>query len=274
MKNNEMNTADFIEALAWRDCFAAAPAELGCAALDVPGTNATLLRAKQVPVPMMNRVIGLDGDAVLPVGTMEWIAQAYRDIGVDNFWTTAWVQPGHSMLEQQLARRAWRPEAHENWLRFSRELDSDPPAAGKDAGLHVRLAQREDVQLAGDIICRGFGLPELLGPWLGALAGRPNWQVYFACDANDVPVATGSVFIHGKQAWMGIGATLPDARRQGAQQILLAARLAAARRAGATTVAIEAEAAQEGKLSHSLNNIRRAGFSEIGLRLNYVCHSA
>lgn len=267
----EAKLADAIEARAWSDCFAAAPADLGCAVMTVPGTQATLLRTGAVPIPMMNRIIGLPDDAALTAETLDWVRQTYRHAAVDGNWLHAWDLPGASPLNNSLESSGLRAAPGARWVKFLFDLQGSPPVAPRDSTLRARLARDDEAALAGAIICGVFGLPPVMQPWMGALVGRPNWQMYFACDAADRPVAAGAVFIDGTRAWLGMGTTLPEARRRGAQQLLIAARLAAAKAAGCVVAAIETGVALDGEVHHSLNNIRRAGFRETGVRANYLC---
>jgi GNAT superfamily N-acetyltransferase len=252
--------AESIETGARRDFFAAAPPQLGCAALDVPGTTATLLRVQAMPSPMMNRVVGLPDGAHTGAATLDWIRQAYGEAGVEQFWLTDWepVQP------------APQPA----WVLLLRDLSDAVPAASPDATLRVRLARDDERELGADILCRSFGMPAIVIPWMAALVGRPGWRIYFACDADDAPVATGALYIDGERAWLGMTATLPQARRQGAQHLLLAARLADAKAAGCVVAGIETEAPGEGEVKPALNNILRAGFRQVGLRQNHLFHSS
>jgi GNAT superfamily N-acetyltransferase len=249
--------ADSIEAHAWRDCFAAAPAALGCTVQQVPDTDAQLLICRTLPAPMFNRVIGVSHDASLP-----WIKQTYRSAGVDAFWLHGWVAAG-----------AEPPADHPAWLKFLYELDQPSPAMRQDSPLSVRLARPDEVALAGDVMHRGFGLPEAITRWLGSMAGRDGWRIYFACAAHGSPVAVGAMFIENGTAWLGMGCTVPEARAQGAQTLLLAARLAEARRAGCTVAAVEAGMPRNGENNPSMNNILRAGFQLQGVRVNYATES-
>jgi GNAT superfamily N-acetyltransferase len=247
--------ADEIEAHAWRDCFAAAPATLGCAAQQVPGTDAQLLICRSLPALMFNRVIGINHDASLAPATMDWIRRSYRDAGVDSFWMHAWA--------------AGEPPAGQPaWIKFLYDFEQPLQATRQDSLLHVRLAQPGEAALVAGIMHRGFGLPEPITQWLGSMAGRAGWQIYFACTPDGLPVAAGALFIENGAAWLGMGCTVPDARAQGAQTLLLSARLAEARRAGCTVAAVEAGMPRDGENNPSLNNILRAGFLPVGPRVN------
>lgn len=266
----DLKIADAVEAAAWSDCLAAAPVALECSVLKVPGAEATLLRTAAVAVPMMNRIIGWPADTAPTDEALAWVRQAYLDADIDGCWIHAWDLPGGSPLSDGLAARGARADAGARWLKFLFDLEKSPPGARTDATLSVRPARADEAQLAGEIICRVFGLPPIMEPWLGSLVNRRNWRMFFACDADGNPVATGAMFIDGDRAWLGMGTTLPEARQRGAQQMLLAARLAAAKAAGCVVAAIETGVALDGAVNHSLNNIRRAGFDEVGLRINYL----
>jgi ribosomal protein S18 acetylase RimI-like enzyme len=263
--------SDLIEVRARRDLFAAAPADFGCTVMEVPGTGATLMRVPAMPTPAMNRVVGLPGGQALTEQTLAWMKEAYAEGGVDEFWLHAWALPVDAALQASYTARGWQPDTQQAWIKFLFDLDGPLPTLAPHPVLRVRQAGAGEAAVSGAIVCRSFGMAPAMVPWMGAVAGRPGWQVYFACNSNGVPVATAALFIDGLRAWLGMGATLPEARRMGAQQMLLAARMAAAKAAGCLVAGIETEAPAAGGMQHSVNNVRRAGFREIGRRFNYRC---
>lgn len=267
----DLALSDLIEVNARLALFAAAPADFAGLAVQVPGTGATLMRVPAMPTPAMNRVVGLAGGSALTDQTLAWIRQTFADGGISEFWLHAWDLPADAALQAGYAARGWQPDVQAAWVKLLCDLNSPLPALRPHPALQVRRAQADETLLSGAIVCRSFGMAPALAPWMGAVVGRPGWQVYFACDANDTPVATAALYLDGPRAWLGMGATLPEARQQGCQQMLLAVRLAAARAAGCTVAGIETEAPPAGETRHSLNNIRRAGFREVGRRFNYRC---
>jgi hypothetical protein len=62
--------------------------------------------------------------------------------------------------------------------------------------------------------------------------GRTGWFPFAVRDAGDAIVATATMRVHGVVATLFAGRTLPQARRQGAQSALIAARARAAHSAG------------------------------------------
>jgi len=261
-----------VEVTARRHFYAAAPEHFGCQLTDLAGTPATLLSAKALPSPTMNRVIGLPGDMALPDDTLARIRQFFRARDITQFWLHAWNIPEHAALHASLLAHGC--EARGSWAELAYPLDGAAlPAPATGAALPaVRLARQDEYSVAGEILSLSFGMPVLV-EWMAGLAGRPAWQVYFVEDERGKPVATGTLLIDGANAWFGMGATLPEARQRGAQQALLAARLAAARAAGCSMVSVEAEAADAGEHRPSLKNLLRAGFLLAGTRRNYLCNS-
>lgn len=268
--STDLALSDQIELAARRDLFAAAPPDFGCAVMQVPGTGATLMRVPALPTPSMNRVVGLPGATALTDATLEWIRLAYRNAGVPDFWLHAWDLPIDAALHAGYTARGWRPDAQAAWAKCLCDLDGPLPALDLNPALQVRAARAGEGALSGAIVCASFGMAPAMAPWMGAVVGRPNWQVFFAM-ADGVPVASAALFIDGPRAWLGMGATLPAARNRGSQLLLLAARMAAAKAAGCSVAGIESEAPPAGATRQSLNNIRRAGFREIGQRLNFRC---
>ena len=152
------------------------------------------------------------------------------------------------------------------WMKFARACDTSFKAA---TDLELRLVGREHGADFGRVIAEGFGLPDAIARWVGALPGRPHWACVMAF-ADKTPAAAGAVYVSGDYAWLGFGATLPAYRRHGAQNALLARRLAEAASRGARTAVTETGERLPDKPSGSYRNILRAGFHERYLRQNYL----
>lgn len=108
---------------------------------------------------------------------------------------------------------------------------------------------------------RGFGGSPVLADVFSALPGRPGWSTYVAYDGEE-PVACGALFVEGSLGWVGIGATRPEWRGQGAQSALIGRRLSDGHQAGVAVFAAEAGAPAAGdeRQAVSFNNLTRAGF--------------
>lgn len=156
------------------------------------------------------------------------------------------------------------------WMKFSRPCDASLAAP---TDLEVRVVGAERGGAFGQVVAAGFGLPATIAPWVGALPGRANWVCVMAF-AESTPVAAGAVYVRGEYAWLGFGATLPSHRRHGAQNALLARRIAEAAARGARTAVTETGERMPDKPSNSYRNILRAGFEERYLRQNWMSPAA
>ncbi|MFL6711854.1 MAG: GNAT family N-acetyltransferase [Sulfurifustis sp.] len=101
------------------------------------------------------------------------------------------------------------------------------------------------------------------------VAGPGRWLCIGAFLGTE-PVGAAAAYIAAGYAWLGFAATLPDHRRRGAQQAMLALRLREAAVRGAHTAVVETGERLPDKPSNSYRNILRAGFEEIYLRKNYL----
>ena len=87
--------------------------------------------------------------------------------------------------------------------------------------------------------------------------------------AGDEPAGCGALYVEPPLAWLGMAATRPTHRRQGAQSAVLLARVEAARALGADALFTETGAAAGDGPGPSYRNIQRAGFRESYLRPNW-----
>lgn len=156
------------------------------------------------------------------------------------------------------------------WMKFSRACGEKLEAP---TDLAVRVIGREHGADFGHVVAEGFGLPASIAAWVGALPGRAHWVCVMAFDGS-APTAAGAAYVQGEYAWLGFGATLPASRRRGAQNALLARRLAEAASRGARTAVTETGERLPDKPSNSYRNILRAGFHERYLRQNYLSPQA
>ncbi len=244
------------EVEAFRSMFAAAPADLavrhGIAATAI-GDGLAFRVASLAGVGELNHALGLaSGDDVDPVlsfyGGSPHIASALPGVDLDAALRSRGYTPGYA------------------WMKFSRSTD-DPPEAATD----LRV-EEVDEERAGDFARAfrgGYGLPELLQPWLEALPGREGWHCFAAYDRGE-PAAAGALHVHEGVGWLGMGATVPAHRGRGAQSGILAARIRRAAELGCETVVTETGERVDGRPSGSYRNILRAGFREEYLRPNYA----
>lgn len=167
-------------------------------------------------------------------------------------------------LEEALVARGFQPAYA--WMKFRHAGSAPAPPA---CALPVRELGAGDGAAFAAVVARTYGLDGAALDWLAALPGRSRWTCLAVCD-NGRPVATGVVYVDGDHAWLGFAATLPEARRRGAQGALLALRIEAARGRGAHVIVTETGENVAGKPSDSYRNIQRAGFVEAGLRAHWL----
>jgi GNAT superfamily N-acetyltransferase len=256
--------ADAIEAAANRDMFAAAPAELAVHTQEIAG--ATLLIAPKIPVAQFNRVIGFGDVQPATERALDAVCAAYRAAGVPKFWLHATPTAQPPQLADWLRARAFAPADRRNWAKFLR--GASPPSM-RQTHLTVRAATSADNEDFARIACVGFGMPDILRPWLSALATRAGWRCFLAFDGSH-PIAVGAMYFRQHMAWLGIGATLPEFRGRGAQSALLAQRIRAAIAAGCTAIATETGDPVNDEPNPSFHNILRAGFVKVCSRLNHT----
>ena len=141
--------------------------------------------------------------------------------------------------------------------------------------LHVHARSLEDIPESTGVKVRASPPEEFavlsaraFGPGNGAImartAARPRTQ-FFAAELEGRPVAAAALSVFGDVAWLFSAATLPGNRGRGAQTALLAARLHAAKDAGASHAAVVTTPG-----SASERNVQRAGFVLVGARLSLV----
>ena len=256
--------ADDIEAAASRDLYQAAPPAAGARFTSIGG--ATALIAPTLPVTYFNRVIGLGSGAPATAADIDDIIAEYAASNVRNYWIHVGPSAQPPTLATQLTQRGFATGTRRSWAKFLRGVE---PSSARDTELTLREATAADANAVATVVCTAYGLPPELTPWFAALVGRPRWRVWLA-ERDDYVVATGSLFVDGDTAWLGVAATLAQHRGLGAQSALLAARIHAAAEMGCRVIATETGEPTGNEPSPSLANIRRAGFAQMSSRLNYA----
>jgi hypothetical protein len=110
------------------------------------------------------------------------------------------------------------------------------------------------------VVAAALGVPEGLGAGIRSTIGLPGWRYYLVLD-DDRPIAGAALYVRGRVAWCGLGATIETDRRRGAQSALLAHRLRDAAADGCEWVSADTLAETAELPSQSYRNMRRAGFA-------------
>ena len=255
---------ELIERDAWADMYAAAPAavrsELGIQHRSVD--SGILLACRGIDHIQFNRLAAFGlSHPPNPEGFDTAIGE-FAQVGLKN-WIVH-VPPEAAMLRDLCIARGLQPHSR-SWAKFHR----GPSPVIAQTQLSIREARRDEADQFGNVAAQAFGLPAIVGRWLAALVGRPQWHCFLAFDGQ-VSAAAGALFTDGASAWLGIGGTLPAQRRSGAQSALLAARIQKAAELGCTRLTTETGVPHPGEKGPSYDNIRRAGFETAYVRANYT----
>jgi GNAT superfamily N-acetyltransferase len=234
----------------------------GIAVDRVGGALCTFFRDATPPL-VFNRIVGLGIERVTTEADIDAVIQHARSrCKAYQVAVSPEAQPPELplWLEARGFRRGYA------WAKFRRSVDAPPNA---ETDLVIELIDTTKRDAFAETVVRGFGFAEALKDWVSALPGRSEWACFVAWDGV-LPVGAAALHVRGATGWLGFAATLPDARRRGAQNALLAARIREAALRGARTLVIETGEKLPDKPSNSYRNILRAGFEIVYIRQNYV----
>jgi len=262
----EAALADAIEASAFADLYAAAPAalaqRLGLRVVREGGV--TSLLAPGLPVSMFNRVIGF-GDAPGDDATrLRSLVARYRDAGLASAWMHLNPVTAAAGAEALLAAAGLAPAARRAWAKMLR----GPEPLAADTELQVRPATDDDAATVAACIASAFAMPPFMAEWLAALHGRRGWTLYAIADGGQ-PVGGACLYVEAGTGWLGMGSVLDSHRRRGGQLASMARRIADAAAAGCTAIVTETGEPVAGEPNPSLANMARAGFRQVASRLNF-----
>lgn len=255
---------EMAELEAFRDMYAAVPPDaagtLGVGTLEIGG--ALCMAVTALPgARTFNRVAGLGMGGDVENSHVDAIVAFYASLRT-SYVVSLSPSARAAGVEQRLRARGYEPDYP--WMKFARPVSELPEAKTE---LRVERVGPDRGADFGRVVAAGFGLPDAVGNWCAALAGRPGWHCFVAYEGDD-PAGSGALFVEGTTGWLGMGATMPDHRRKGAQGAILAARIAAAAEAGCDVVSTETGAVEDGRPSNSYRNILRSGFEETYERPN------
>lgn len=219
-----------------------------------------------VDVAAVSRVLGAGFGSPLTAARFAEIREWFAECRVRR-WMIEW-SPGAApddatrMLAQH-GRATRRPA-----VKLHRALDLQPDVQQRAHSFTIREIDASDAAAFEAIIAEPLGLALIPGLARSTL-GHAGWHHYLAFD-DEEPVAGGAVFVHDGGAWLGLGATAPDARRRGAQTALLRRRIRDAHRLGARWATMETAPHTDESRNPSLENALRAGFEILYDRPRFV----
>ena len=266
--------AERSEAEALYDFETGAPAHvraaLGVEALRVGGGVA--LSVREDTTQFWSKGLGFGADEPITAELMGRICDFYRAQRPP----VAVLQPAPSVLPADWDEICAKENitAGSAWVKLVGDIDTalarveqHPPLAPE---LRVGPVTPGDASEWASVMLRVFEMPERhLAEMVAASAGRPGWHPYAVWQGEEI-VATATMHVHGDAAQFFGGATMPSARRKGAQTALLAARAKAAQAAGCRWLVAETGAEQPGEHNSSLHNMLRTGFDVLYERRNWI----
>jgi GNAT superfamily N-acetyltransferase len=261
-----------IEAYAGFVCDAPAPVResLGIASLRVGPARALAIR--EDPSRYFNRAGGLGTGGPVTAGVLSRVCDFYREQGVSQ---------GAFMIAPGLLPPDWAATARELRLAeggrsvklgcaIETALAAADGVAALDVGLRVGLVEPCQAREWATVMMTVFGFTaQGMIDMAASCVGKPNWRQYAVWDGERM-IAAGSLFINGDCAGLFGGATLPAARRRGAQSALLTARARAAAQAGCRWLVADTGAERPGEHNTSLHRMRNAGLEPLYERVTWL----
>jgi hypothetical protein len=156
-------------------------------------------------------------------------------------------------VPQALVARHYRPIELSSVLYQPIDTDTRVPA---NPALTVRQAEPHEAELYGTIASRGWSEHPEAMPYIKDFAKLSLvCATCFIAERDGRPIATAALFMHGGVALLAGASTVPEGRRQGAQNALLDTRLRTAASNGCDLAMMVAAPA-----SASQRNAERQGF--------------
>jgi GNAT superfamily N-acetyltransferase len=206
----------------------------------------------------MNRVYLCGGESGLTSDGIARLIDLFRAEGVERFFV--WLSPGPDMdsvrvwLEARGLSRIRRTGYPTLWRRSRSPVAFRTDLTVREVGVDEIAASRQ--QLGATL-------------WPGYLrsAGKQDFFHYMAFDGAR-PVAIAALCIFEEIGYLMAAATAESDRKRGAQQALIARRIARAEQSGCSVQVSETLY----MLEHSLRNLQRAGFEEAYEKEVYEWH--
>ena len=257
---------EFQEALSWAAYFQNMPDDLS-EKLGIgirTDKNAVATSTAEIDILDFNRVIGLGLYQAVSDADLTEMIRFYRENGSKRFFVQVSPAARPENLAGQLLRQGF--EHYNNWVKLYRPVEKLPPG---DTSLAVEQIGPDDADNFSGIIIRAFDWPEALIPLIAVPIGKPGWLHYLAY-RDHTPVACAALFLREDIASLAFAATLPEARRLGAQSALINRRINDAAEAGCRWIISETAEEKPDKPVTSFRNLQKTGFRAGYLRPNYI----
>lgn len=236
---------------------------VGAAWREIAGTHAIFDGASSP----MSQTFGLGLFAPLTPAALDAIEAFFRERGAEPMHEVSPLAGVETFA--LLAERGYRPiELGTVLVQPLADLVEAPPPAG----LSVRVIEREDHARWVDTAVLGWSTDPVPGEFIRELSEivvENPAMTSFVVEKDGAPIATGSLGMHEGVALLAGASTAPEGRGLGAQGLLLAFRLAEARRRGCDVALMIATPG-----STSQRNAERRGFRVAYTRTKWKLPSA
>jgi len=196
------------EAAAWRDLYAAAPADWAAAAgVDTDWVGGTLvIRWASTGRRYFSRAIGFGMAEPATPAAIDRILDGFDRRGITMFLIKSMPDCRPDGYEQLLRERGLEPFDRQD--RIIRNAHALPPADGSgDRRIAVERVTADTADEWADFLQRAYRLDT--GPWLQRLIGRPGWSEYAAREDGAIVAARGMYAGPGGIAWLGMDGPVP-----------------------------------------------------------------
>jgi hypothetical protein len=220
------------------------------------------LMATNVDNLALNRVLAAGLEQPFTRALLEQLVADYRAAGVSRMLIQWCPAAAPSDVPQWLTATGFRPIP-----RIAKLWRATEAVAAQESDIHVRRIDPEEAEtfaaVAGQV-----ERPDL-APGFRSTVGHEGWSHYLAWDGERA-IGAGALRVDGEVGWLGLGATVSDARRRGAHSALLARRIRDAAAAGSSWVVCETTEETPARPNQSYRNMRRLGFEILYLTENFV----
>jgi hypothetical protein len=199
-----------VEARAWADLYAAAPAgfaaEAGVSRRWVDG--AVVLSWAATGRRYFSRAVGLATIAPATPAALDDILAGWEREGISMFLLQSLPQCRPAEYEGWLRERGLEPfDAQDRIVRGAEPL-AGAPAAANGRAIAVERVDGDSADEWAEFIQRVYRLDT--GRWLQALVGRAGWHHYVAREDGAVVGARSMYAGAHRRAWLGIDGPVPD----------------------------------------------------------------
>jgi GNAT superfamily N-acetyltransferase len=228
--------------------------------------DAVSLLAPRADIASFNRAIGFGLARDLSDEQLRAINAPYVRAGIRRWLIELSPEARPPTASELLGRHGGR--AVTPTVKFWRRLDRDLPTVAS-TGLRIAEVGLADADVFQSVVATSMGFPETAAPSVRSTLGHDGWHLYLAVDQG-VPIAGALLFTHGEGAWLGMGATLPEARGRGAQTALITHRLREAARVGCQWATAETTPDTAERPNPSYRNMLRGGMQVLYHRAKYL----